>query len=85
MNYFNTSTIIGGLVGYFSFLSFLESKCMGNIIIRQGEFTPNNILHYMKSPFYDRFLWYPALWRANWIIMTCVGSSIGYIISCTCL
>jgi len=73
--------IIGGLFGYIYFLYGLESSDMGNIIFRCGEFAPGNILAYMINPFYKPFLWYPYLWRSNWIITTLVGMGFGLLIS----
>ena len=73
--------IISGLFGYCYFLYNLESKGMGNIIIRCGKFTPSNILSYMKSPFYQWFLWHPNLWSSNWIITTFISIGIGYGVS----
>jgi hypothetical protein len=73
---------MGGLVGYVMFLTYLESKPMGNIIFRDGIFSPLNIVRYMINPFIACHLWHPSLLRANWIIMTCLGSIIGYMIQC---
>jgi len=65
--------IIGGLLGYILFLLFLESKGMGNIIFRNNKFVPWNIIHYMINPFIRSYLWYPLMWRANWLIMVLCG------------
>lgn len=72
----NIITILGGVFGFCRFLIFLESKTMGNIIFRGGEFTPVNILSYVTNPLTNTFLWYPSLWCANWIIMT--GAGMGF-------
>ena len=69
---------IGSLLGYGMFVYGLEEADMGNIIFRNGKFTPSNILHYMKHPFTSTTLWYPSLWKQNWLIMTVSGAAIGY-------
>ena len=69
---------IGCIVGFSLFLLSLESKGMGNIIIRNGQFTPSNILHFMKSPLHQYYLWMPQLWSSNWIMMTTLGGIAGY-------
>lgn len=81
IDYTNLSIILGGVAGFVVFITSLEASGMGNIIIRQGEFAPQNIIHFMKSPFKEKFLWYPALWRSNWVIMTSVGLCIGKFVS----
>lgn len=74
MNTIDVVTIIGGLCGFVSFVMFLESETMGNIIFRNGVFVPFNILTYIINPFFKRELWYVPLWRANWLIMTSFGA-----------
>ena len=81
MNKKNIIPIIGGVLGYVYFLKDLESDSMGNIIFRNGQFRPSNIIHYMKSPFKERFLWKPNLWSSNWIITTIIGTICGLIIT----
>lgn len=71
-------TLVGGIFGFMTFIMYLESRHMGNIIIREGAFVPLNILHYMINPFKSRYLWHPTLWRANWIIMSAVGAAVGW-------
>lgn len=73
--------VVGGIIGYVSFVFYLESSEMGNIIIRDDTIVPSNVLRYMKSPFVESYLWYPALWRANWLITTGIGMLIGKLIS----
>lgn len=75
-------TVVGGIIGYVSFVFYLESSEMGNIIIRDGTIVPSNVLRYMKSPFTESYLWYPALWRANWLVATGVGMGVGKLLSC---
>jgi hypothetical protein len=72
--------IIGGIIGYTKFLTYLESKKMGNIIFRDGKFTPYNVARYMIHPLKSWHLWHPSLWRANWICMTSLGISVGFIV-----
>lgn len=70
--------LIGGLVGFSIFIIGLESKGMGNVIIRNGKFSLGGIIKYIKSPFHQNFLWlYPKLWRHNWVIMTGLGVACG--------
>jgi hypothetical protein len=71
--------IIGGCIGFGLFLVSLETCGMENIIWRNGKFTPKNIIHYMKSPFKEKFLWSSNLWASNWIITTGVGALAGCI------
>ena len=72
--------IIGALIGFVLFLVSLEARDMGNIIIRNGIFSPKNIVTYLKSPFRQYFLWHPYLWKSNWIIMSIMGYLIGQLI-----
>ena len=74
---FNYPEIIGGLLGFIYFIIYLESRKMGGIWYRNGKFTPYNVIMYMKSPFYNYFLWHPILLRANWIFMTSLGIVTG--------
>ena len=73
---------IGGFFGFMTFVVLLETAGMGKIIWRDGEFTPNGVLKYMKSPFLQDFLWHPKLWRHNWILMTGLGSALGGALGC---
>ena len=45
------------------------------------KFAPENILVYMYNPFFSPFLWYPYLWKSNWIITTSVGVGLGTMIN----
>lgn len=72
--------ITGGILGFIMFLLFLESKGMGNVIIRGGKFVPWNVIHYIKNPFIRRFLWYPRMWCGNWLIMVGCGCFVEEII-----
>lgn len=72
--------ITGSLIGFVLFLFFLESKGMGNIILRNGKFVPWNVIQYMKNPFIRSHLWYPQMWRANWLIMIISGAGVEYMI-----
>jgi hypothetical protein len=69
---------LGSVCGFGLFVSLLESKGMGSILFREGVFTPHNLIKYVKSPFNSVFLWYPQLWRHNWVIMAITGGFIGY-------
>ena len=73
--------LIGGLCGYAFFVVSLESEKLGKIVFRNGKFCPENIVKYMLSPFHERVLWYPILWRANWLVTTSVGVCSGYLLS----
>ena len=73
-------TIIGATCGYLYFLKELESDTMGNIIFRNGTFSPNNIIKYMISPFIHSFLWKKELLSTNWIITVGIGVIIGNIL-----
>lgn len=77
--YTNMYIYLGGLLGFCLFVALLESKKMGKILYRNDKFRFNGLLLYLKSPFYQKFLWYPQLWRHNWVIMTGLGSVIGYV------
>ena len=68
---------IGAIFGFIIFVGLLESNGMGKILIRDGQFTPGSLLKYLKSPFHQRFLWYPQMWRHNWILMTGGGALVG--------
>ena len=68
---------IGAVIGFIAFVALLESGGMGKIIWREGEFTPGGAWKYMKSPFFQNFLWNPKLWRHNWLIMTGAGGFFG--------
>lgn len=70
----------GASYGFLLFLLNLESKGMGNVIIRNGRFTPMNVLRFIKSPFFQRWLWKPSLWKYNWILITTFSSFVSYII-----
>ncbi len=72
---------IGAFVGFLIFVGLLEGNGMGKILWREGEFSPRGLLKYMKSPFVQKYLWYPSLWRHNWIIMTFTGGLIGGLLS----
>ena len=74
------SGITGGLTGFLIFVMLLESKCMKNVLYREGVFVPKNLVKYVRSPFNSTALWHPALWKHNWIIMTASGGIIGTII-----
>lgn len=63
-----------GLFGFLLFIALLESPGMGNIWWRNGAFNIGGIIIFLTSPFYQSFLWYPALWIHNWMIV--VGTSI---------
>jgi hypothetical protein len=54
---------------------------MGNVIIRNGEFCPSAFLHFMKNPFYKKFLWHRELWSVNWIICCGSGGLIGLLVN----
>ena len=70
--------LLGGLIGFSIFIIGLESKGMGNVIIRNGKFSFGGIIKYIKSPFHQNFLWiHPKLWIHNWIIMTGLGIACG--------
>ena len=71
----------GGILGFLSFVLYLESPMMSNIIVRNGEFAPSNIIHYMWNPFIESYLWCFPLWCANWLITTSVGLSVGALLS----
>ena len=75
------SIYLGGLLGFTLFVALLESKHMGKILYRDNKFRINGLILYLKSPFHQKFLWYPQLWKHNWIIMTSLGSVIGYTLS----
>jgi len=60
---------VGGLLGFIIFIYDLESKGMGNIVIRNGKFSPASIWQYIKSPFNQSYLWQPKLLRHNWIVI----------------
>lgn len=76
----NNLTVIGGILGFVSFVVYLESSHMGNIIYRDRQFVPLNVVKYLKNPFVSKCLWHPRCWRANWIIMTMFGMLNGKII-----
>ena len=77
-----TSTIIAfSVLGFAFFVYNLESPDMGNIIFRNGQFAPWNLVEYIVSPFKQDVLWYPQLWAANWIITTSVGGLVGLLLS----
>lgn len=69
---------LGGFIGFLTFVGLLESSGMGKIIWRDGQFTPNGLIKYILSPFFQKYLWYRSLWRHNWILMTVFGAIIGY-------
>ena len=71
-------------LGFAFFVCNLESSDMGNIIFRNGQFAPWNVVEYVVSPFKQDVLWYPQLWAANWIITTGVGGLVGLLISILC-
>jgi hypothetical protein len=77
----NLSTFLGGLIGFTIFVGLLESKKMGKILYRNDKFRINGLILYLKSPFHQKFLWYPQLWKHNWVMMTGCGTLIGYILS----
>lgn len=72
---------IGGLIGFITFVRLLESGNMGKIIWREGQFTPNGVWKYIKSPFFQHYLWHWKLWQHNWIIMTTSGVIMGSILA----
>ena len=55
----------------------LEGPDMGNVLYRNGKWHPSNVINYLTSPFYQKWLWYPALWTCNWIVMTGAGAVLG--------
>lgn len=77
MNSIYTYISVGAVIGFVLFVALLETGGMGKIIWRDGQFTPNGVWKYVKSPFFQPFLWNPKLWRHNWIVMTGFGSVIG--------
>ncbi|AYV76618.1 MAG: hypothetical protein Terrestrivirus10_2 [Terrestrivirus sp.] len=69
------SALCGCIVGFITFIAYLESDEMGGIVFRvssdgQKYFNLDGIKEYIKSPFKSRILWYPRLLPANWIVMT---------------
>lgn len=74
VNICNIISIFGGIFGIILFLMYLESPQMGNIIYRNGKFSPSNIFKIIINPLYKPLLWNYKLWMANWIIM--MGSGI---------
>jgi hypothetical protein len=77
----NLSTFLGGLIGFTIFVVLLESKQMGKILFRNDKFRINGLILYLKSPFHQKFLWYPQLWKHNWIMMSSFGALNGYILT----
>ena len=73
--------LIGGFSGFIAFIALLESKGLGSILYRNGRFTLGGLLLYLKSPFFQLYLWYPKLWIHNWILMTIIGYIMGYTVS----
>lgn len=69
--------IAGGIAGFGLFVAGLESKGMGNIIIRNGRFSLENVWEYIKSPFHQSHLWNPELLQHNWVVMTSCGAALG--------
>jgi hypothetical protein len=73
----SVSALHGGLVGFGLFVLSLEGPGMGNILYRNGQWYPSNIVNFLVSPFYQSWLWRPELWTSNWLIMTSVGALLG--------
>lgn len=73
--------LTGSVIGFMFFIQFLESKSMGNVLYRGGRWCPRNLLLFIINPFTKSYLWYPGLWRANWIISTSVGAGCALVIS----
>lgn len=71
----------GAILGFVAFIGLLESSGMGKILWRDEQFTPNGLLKYIKSPFFQPYLWYWKLWRHNWILMTGMGGALGVVYS----
>ena len=70
---------IGSIIGFLLFIVLLESDGMGCILYRtNSKFRFNGLLKYIKSPFNQRFLWYPELWKHNWIVMSICGGLTGF-------
>jgi hypothetical protein len=72
---------LGAVIGFITFVGLLEFGGMGHILWRDGEFSPKSLWKYIKSPFFQEFLWYPKLWRHNWILMTGLGGGLGALYS----
>lgn len=71
---------IGAIIGCVMFITYLESKKMGNIIFRDGLFSLSNVFQYLKNPLKTWHLWHPSLLRANWIFMVSAGIFIGFVV-----
>lgn len=78
---FNKTIGTGALIGFIAFVVLLESGGMGKILYREGTFRLGGLLLYLKSPFHQRFLWYPSCWKHNWVLMTSAGAMVGYVAS----
>lgn len=78
--------VIGGGAGFALWLAMLESDKMSGVIFRKNDegekvFTPQNIWKFFCAPFKHVYFWTSELIIHNWIIVTAIGASIGYVIA----
>jgi len=81
------NSFIGVLIGLTIFGFELESDDMGGIIFRMDSsgkkvLSPESIKEILKAPFKFQQFWTDSnLIKVNWIFMSLLGGSIGYIFS----
>lgn len=71
--------LVGALFGFVLFVVNLEGDKMGNVWWRDDGFRPANIVRYMVSPFRHWYLWHPALWSVNWLLMTALWAGLFHV------
>ena len=54
---------------------------MGNIWIRNGEFQPGQLIHFMTDPFKNPVLWRPEFLDLNWPVVATAGGVAGYFLN----
>ena len=54
---------------------------MGNIWIRNGEFQPRQLLHFMTDPFSDTVLWKPEFLDLNWPVIATTGGLVAHFLN----
>ena len=83
----NSYQLIGGVIGLSLWLALLEGPKMKGVLFRQDSegnmvFTPHNVINFIKAPFKYSYFWTPDFFTNNWILMTSVGITAGYLLSC---